>query len=283
MLKIGEFSKVGKVSIRTLRYYDEIGLLKPIYIDDSSGYRGYSVEQLPKLNRIVFLKSIGFSLNEVMELIDDDISIGKMKEMLQKKQIDLENKINMAQINLKQLTERLTIIEEEGTLPKYEVVVKRTAPYTLASHRVIVPHMHQMGIFCYDMYDKLYSELERLSVTPSGPEITFYYNEEYSETDLDMETAIVIPQKYEDIISSSNSILSILKLEAEENVATLLYQGPFDGLDEAVIELLKWIGSSNWKSSGALREVHLSGPAHLDGEVIKDAVVELQIPIIKNK
>jgi len=103
MLKIGDFSKIGKVSIRMLRHYDQIGILKPTCIDNNTGYRSYSIDQLPRLNRIIFLKNIGFSLTEVMELVDEQISIDEMKAMLVKRQKDLENEISMAQINLKQL------------------------------------------------------------------------------------------------------------------------------------------------------------------------------------
>jgi len=75
MLKIGDFSKIAKISIRMLRHYDQIGLLKPAYIDNLTSYRSYSIDQLPRLNRILFLKDIGFSLNEVMNLINEHISI----------------------------------------------------------------------------------------------------------------------------------------------------------------------------------------------------------------
>jgi DNA-binding transcriptional MerR regulator len=113
MLRIGDFSKIAKVSVRMLRYYDQIGLLKPAYIDTNSGYRNYSVDQLSRLNRIIFLKDIGFSLNEVMELVDETISIEEMKGMLLKRKQQLEHEISMAQINLSTVMDRLSSIEKE--------------------------------------------------------------------------------------------------------------------------------------------------------------------------
>jgi len=100
MLRIGDFSKIGRVSIRMLRHYDQIGLLKPACVDSVSGYRSYSVDQLHRLNRIIFLKDIGFSLNEINELIDSNISVNEMKAMLRKRQKNLENEIAIAQLNL---------------------------------------------------------------------------------------------------------------------------------------------------------------------------------------
>jgi DNA-binding transcriptional MerR regulator/effector-binding domain-containing protein len=281
MLKIGDFSKIGKISIRMLRHYDQIGLLKPAYIDNITGYRSYSIDQLPRLNRILFLKDIGFSLSEVMELIDEHISIDEMKDMLVRKQKDLENEIGIAQINLKTVIDRLRTIENEGNIPKYDILIKQTDRYTFASHRTIVPHMNQMNIYCYDMYSKLYKELKRMNITPIGPEITCYYNEEYCETDLDMEVGTVIPLGALDAKNIKESILNLTTIEAEETVATVLYSGPFDGMEQAIIELLKWIGSNSWQIIGALREIHLSGPAHPEGEVVECAIIEFQIPVIK--
>ncbi|MBP2033321.1 DNA-binding transcriptional MerR regulator/effector-binding domain-containing protein [Clostridium algifaecis] len=281
MVRIGDFSKIARVSIRMLRHYDQIGIFKPACIDNLTGYRGYSIEQLPKLNRIIFLKDIGFSLNEVKELIDENISIDEMKEMLLKRQKDLENEISMAQINLKTVMDRLKTIEDERNIPRYDISIKRTDSYTLASHRTIVPHMNQMGIFCYDMYSKLYKELNKMNITPIGPEITFYYNEEYCEADLDMETGILVPHTWLDIKNKNESILMFRNIEAEENMAFLLYSGSFDGIEQAIIELLKWVAVNNWQITGALRELHLSGPAHPDGKVVENAIVELQIPVSK--
>ena len=73
MLRIGEFSQLGQVSVRTLHHYDERGLLKPAEIDNWTGYRFYSVKQLPRLNRILALKDLGFSLDQISRLVDDTL------------------------------------------------------------------------------------------------------------------------------------------------------------------------------------------------------------------
>lgn len=75
LLKIGEFSQLGQVSIRTLRHYDEIDLLHPQLIDEESGYRYYSVKQLEILAQIVLLKDLKFSLKEIKSLIQEDKKI----------------------------------------------------------------------------------------------------------------------------------------------------------------------------------------------------------------
>jgi MerR HTH family regulatory protein len=69
MFSIGEFARLGTVSVRTLRHYDEIGLLRPARVDPDTGYRGYWADQLGQLNRIVALKDLGLSLNQVRLLM----------------------------------------------------------------------------------------------------------------------------------------------------------------------------------------------------------------------
>ncbi|MBP2654757.1 MAG: transcriptional regulator, MerR family [Firmicutes bacterium] len=279
MFRIGDFSKIAKVSIRMLRHYDQIGLLKPAYIEATSGYRSYSINQLPQLNRIIFLKDIGFSLNEISELIDDNISLEEMKRMLLKRQKDLENEISMAQLNLSSVMERLRTIENEREIPLYDITVKSAESYSVAAFRNIVPHVREMCIYCYNMYSKLYEELNKLKISTIGPEITFYYNEEYSETDLDMEVSIVIAGNLVEIDKIKESELTFKKISSQEKVASLIYSGSYEGVEGAIIELLKWIGSNNWEVMGELREIHFSGPAHVDGIVQEHAVIELQIPI----
>lgn len=85
MLKIGEFSRLAFVPVKTLRYYDDIGLLKPVHVDQWTGYRYYSVEQLPRLNRILALKGLGLSLEQIGQLLDDDLPAEQIRGMLRLK------------------------------------------------------------------------------------------------------------------------------------------------------------------------------------------------------
>jgi DNA-binding transcriptional MerR regulator len=71
VLKIGEFARVNQVSIATLRYYDHCGLLKPLALDPETGYRYYSLDQLPRLNRILALKELGFPLEQIAQLLEE--------------------------------------------------------------------------------------------------------------------------------------------------------------------------------------------------------------------
>jgi len=93
MLKIGEFSKLAHVTVKTLRHYSQIGLLKPAHIDHFSGYRYYTLNQLPRLNRILALKESGFSLEEVTRLLDEDMTAVELRSLLLTKKYQLENRL----------------------------------------------------------------------------------------------------------------------------------------------------------------------------------------------
>ena len=125
MLKIGDFSKLSQVSIKALRLYDEMGLLKPISVDRSSGYRFYSASQLPRLNRIIAFKDLGFSLEQITQLLNEEVSPEQIRGMLRLKQADLQQQIEEEQERLMRVAARLKQIGQENVMSDYEVVIKK--------------------------------------------------------------------------------------------------------------------------------------------------------------
>jgi len=264
-----------------LRHYDQIGLLKPVLIDESSGYRSYSIDQLPRLNRIIFLKDMGFSLSEVSNLVDEHLSLDKMKAMMIKRKQDLLSEINEAHLNLNNVSQRLSAIENESKLPDYDIVIKRSEGLRIASTRTIIPSLREMASSCSSMYAFLYSTLKKLNINPLGPELTLYYNQEYSEENLDMEVAVGIKGDQKELSLLDKSALNTSEILPEETVASLLYSGPFEGMELAIVELLKWIALNGWEISGELRELHLMGKAHPEDTCVPKAVIEFQMPVKK--
>ncbi|TLN00286.1 MerR family transcriptional regulator, partial [bacterium] len=114
MLKIGDFSKLARVTVKTLHHYEQMSLLRPAWIDRFTGYRYYSLQQLPRLNRILALKDLGFSLGEVSRLLDRELSAGQLRAMLEEKQFELERRAQAEQRRLEMVAVRLSEIEAEG-------------------------------------------------------------------------------------------------------------------------------------------------------------------------
>ena len=122
MFAIGEFARHGRVSVRMLRHYDAIGLLRPAYVDPTTGYRSYTAGQFADLNRIVALKDLGFGLEQVRTMIADEISPAELRALLTIRRAELESTVAESYARLAQVESRLRGIT--GDLPAADVVIK---------------------------------------------------------------------------------------------------------------------------------------------------------------
>ncbi len=139
MIRIGDFSKLSRVSIKTLRHYDEMGLLKPIEVDRFTGYRYYEFDQLAQLYRILALKDLGFSLEEIGRFLDSDLSVEQMRGMLKLRQAEIRQQVEEEVARLARVELWLREIEQEDSMSKYDVVIKKIEPINVASVRGVVP------------------------------------------------------------------------------------------------------------------------------------------------
>jgi DNA-binding transcriptional MerR regulator len=138
MLRIGEFSLIAQVSGRLLRYYDEIGLLSPEYTDRQTGYRYYSAQRLPRLNRILVLKELGLGLDQIARILSRDTSSEEIRGMLllRKAQITQPMQDDLARLQL--VEARLDQMDAYGETPVPDVVVKAIPPQRyLALHAAV--------------------------------------------------------------------------------------------------------------------------------------------------
>src|SRR6266705_2829808 len=145
VLKIGEFARVGQVSIATLRHYDQCGLLKPAVLDPETSYRYYSLDQLPRLNRILALKELGFPLEQIAQLLEGELSVEQLHGMFILKQTQTQQMIDTEQARLIRIAARLRQIEQEGKMPTYEVLLKQVDALLVASIRDRIPIISERG------------------------------------------------------------------------------------------------------------------------------------------
>ena len=282
MLKIGDFSKLGQVSTRMLRHYDKLGLLKPSQTDQWTGYRYYTIDQLPRLHRIMALKELGLSLEQIAQLLDkgDDLPTERMRGMLLMRQAQLETELQEKHSQLARVEARLQQIEQYGQPSPYEVVVKPLPAQHVASLRQLVPTIAQMDYYCQVMYEQLYAGLKQQGIRSLHSEITLYHNDEYTETELDVETALVVSPKTAGQALLNDHIF-FRELPATDLAAALIFEGSYCDVPAAVLALLTYVGTHGHIVAGPLREFHLSGPAHEGGRVVETAVIELQVPITR--
>ena len=282
MFKIGDFSRLGQVSVRMLRHYDKLGLLTPNQIDQYTGYRYYTVEQLARLNRIVALNDMGLTLQQISHLLGkgQDLPAEQLRGMLRLRQAAIEQELEDKQFQLTRVEARLNQIEQEGTASPYEVVVKAIDGLTVASFRQPVPAISQMGHYCQMMYQQLHVLLDEYDITGTGQELTLYHNEEYVEVDLDVETAVSVEPGMDSRLPA-NAPFSVHQIPAAPLAATVVHEGSYHDVTHAVFALLTWSAQHSYAISGPLRELHLSGPAHVNGRVRESAVIEFQLPLQK--
>ncbi|KAA0279052.1 MAG: MerR family transcriptional regulator, partial [Chloroflexi bacterium] len=125
MLKIGEFSRLSQVTIKTLHHYDELGLIKPAHIDPVTNYRFYTIEQLPRIHRIMALKEMGLSLEQIGIMLERELSTDEMRGMLHFKQAEIQQEMREVQRQLSIVEFRLRMIEAEINFPELDVVIKK--------------------------------------------------------------------------------------------------------------------------------------------------------------
>jgi DNA-binding transcriptional MerR regulator len=283
MFKIGDFSKLGQVSVRTLRHYDELDLLKPAQIDRFTDYRFYSIEQLPRLNRILALKDLGLSLEQIRYLLAENVSAEQLHGMLMLKQAEIEQEVQETQLRLRRVRARLQQIEQEGQVSPYEVILKPGLAQTLVSLRQCVEHVSDMKDYRYAMFRRIYGWLEERHIAPNGPEVVIYHNTEYTEHDINMEIAVSIaPGAAPALAPSHDHGITIVSLPATPQLATVLHHGFLWEVGLAITALYSWIGTNGYTGSGPYREVHIFGSETDIDNAHKPIVLEMQIPIEKS-
>ncbi len=273
MYKIGVFSKMNKITVKTLRYYDEIGLFKPNYVDEVTGYRYYSSSQLPRLHRIIALKNIGFSLNEIIITIDEDTEINNMIVKLKDKQSEIFKIIKKEQKKLEQIKSYLKNLKEEDVKMKYNVILKKLPEVIVASMRTIIPN--------YDAFNQVYPQMgkymEDQKVKCSIPEycFTIYHDGEYKEKDIDVEICEAVTDYGENCEK-----IKFKKIDSVETAACVLHKGPYSTIGMAYGAVMKWIEENNYKVDGLPRESYIDGVWNKENP--EEWLTEIQVPIKAN-
>lgn len=271
LFKIGEFSKLNKIPIKTLRYYDEIGLFKPAKVDAESGYRFYSACQLKRLNKILALRDLGFTLSEIIEIVDSNGTKKVLISMLNSRKTQINACILKQQEQLSKV-ERIIydINEEDFVMLKYDIVVKEIESIKVASIRDAIPS--------YSMQHGLWKELGEYITKNNAkivrPGIMTYYDEGYKESNVDCEAS----EQFIGKLSSSDRV-KIKTLEPVKQMACIVHQGSYEKLNEAYTAIMKWIEDNEYKIVGYNREIYLEGEWSCKNP--EEYITEIQVPISK--
>jgi effector-binding domain-containing protein len=270
MIRIGDFSKLSRVSVKALRYYDEMGLLKPVAVDRFTGYRLYEYSQLSVLNRILALKELGFSLGEIGRLLDDGLTVEQMRGMLKLRETEARAKVREETERLERVEAHLRQIEQENSMSKYDVVIKNVEAVKFASIRDVVPTPPEQGA----MWDELGGYLAMHKVRPSGICFTLYHDEDFKERDWDLEVCEQI-----DAVLTESKRVKVRSLPTM-TMACAIHNGPFTTINEAYNAIGKWLDTNGYRIVGPCREVYLNS-ANNGSQTDPNTVTEIQFPVEK--
>jgi DNA-binding transcriptional MerR regulator len=285
MLKIGDFAWLGQVTVETLRHYDRIGLLRPIQLDRFTGYRYYSLDQLPRLNRILALKDLGLSLEKIGQLLDQEITLGEMRGILELQQTELQEQVQQVQKRLARVAARLKQIEMEGKMSDFAVLLKTVKTQRIASVRETISSWDQdvVGPTFTRMFDEVGEYLSSQGVQAPGPGIALYHHQSpfidsgAEQECLDVESALVI-----DALVPETSRVKVRELPQSE-VAYTVHHGDFSGLPLAKQAIFAWIESNGYHRVGPIREIYLHfAPNHEANFDSPHHITEVQFPIEKD-
>lgn len=278
MFQIGEFSRITRVTVDTLRYYDAIGLLKPVKVDPFTGYRYYSAKQLMSLNRILALKEIGFSLEEIARILQEKLTNDELRGMLKAQLVQAERDEQTAQLRRERILARLNYLKSEDHMPTYEVTLKSVGKLTIAAIRDVVPTIEQMPKRCSEMFDTIERWL-RANGLSVGPSMTIYYNEGFARENIDTECAFIIPEADNAIGTKPEKAIYVRQMEAVPLIAATIVTDDFykkvDGLTPAYQTVAQWIEKNGYQIVGPPRELFYGSPQ--DG----DLTAEVQYPVEK--
>jgi DNA-binding transcriptional MerR regulator len=284
MLKISEFAWLSQVTVETLRHYDRLGLLKPDHLDQFTGYRYYSLAQLPRLNCILALKDLGLSLEEIARMLDQRIKVDEIRGILATQQAELEREIQEATRRLARVEARLKQIEMEGKMPEHEVLLKAVQSQWIASVRQTIPGWDQdvFGPTLTRMFDEVGEHLSRQGVEYVGTGIALYHESHFihlgGQRELaDVEAALPIAGPVPE--SDRVKVRELPRTEA----AFAVHHGSFSGLPLAKQAVFAWIEANGYRRAGPIREVYLHhDPDHQANEDSPRHVTEVQFPVEKD-
>jgi DNA-binding transcriptional MerR regulator len=269
MFSIGDFARLGLVSVRMLRHYDAIGLLRPAHVDPVTGYRSYQAAQLSRLNRIVAIKDLGFTLEQVRAILDEKISTEELHGMVRLRRAQLEAQISADLARLQGVEARLRTIETEGHMRTAEVVVKRVAPLRVAQlkARAASYEGENIGPVIKPLFQEICSRTAAAGVPITGPGLACYVEEEDGSVMVHACLPVAVPPR-------GSYDFEVLDLPAIETAATIIHEGPMEEVGPTFQVLAHWIEENGFRSHGLAREISLHCP-----DDVAEWVTELQMEV----
>ncbi len=266
MLSIGSFSKAANITTKTLRYYDEIGLLRPVYVDSDTGYRYYDVAQLESVLLIGRLKAYDFSLDEIARVLQNPRDSAGLLTAIAHKRARIESMLaNYADV-LKQIDGDIANLERGKHIMSYleQIAVEliTTEPMNVASIREKI-NVKEYGKYISGLFGKIAED----KLTPIGAPMSVYHSAEYTPESYDVEIAVPVRE------TGSGTRVFPSRLCAR---ATL--KGAYTELPSVYAKIREWIEREGYVMAGAWFEIYTTDPAEVPPD---ENITEVYVPVEK--
>lgn len=262
LMPIGTFARAARLSIKSLRRYDESGLLRPAFVDPQSGYRYYRLEQLPRAETIRFLRIVDMPLREIAEALD-----GEDPESLLMTHLDsLERRRDDLDRLTAQLRQR---IDRKEYSMSTEVTIKSTPSILAIAHRTETSYP---GIFD-DIpagFEVVMGFLAEAGVVPIGAPFTVYHRVTDADTRGDIAMCVPVAAGAE-----TNDQTEVVEIPAGV-AASLLHRGGYEDLSDSYGAVASWIHERGHRILGPHREVYLNSPVDT---IESELLTEILFPI----
>ncbi len=271
MIKIGDFARLGHVSVVTLCHYDEIGLLTPVAVDSVTGYRYYAIAQLPRLNRIVALKDLGFSLGQIERVLQGGLTPDQLRGMLMLKQAEVEQHVAVERGRLARIAAQLRRIEREDNMPEYDVALK-TVPSTLvAARRVTIPRNDEAPVYLGAAFTEVSDHVKGQGAKETGPCLAVWHQAAAVRADEEADAAVSIDRP----IPRTDRVTVYALPPVRVASVVHHHQGESDDFTHGHAALLTWIDANGYRIVGPYREVYINH----DQSDATDVATEIQYPV----
>jgi DNA-binding transcriptional MerR regulator len=270
VFRIGEFSRIARVSARLLRFYEEIGLFAPAHADPYTGYRYYKAAQLADLNRIVVLKELGFSLEEVRDIMAAKVGASQLRGMLMVRRSDARRAIAIEAQRLRHLETRIAQLDGAGELSDADVVVRAEPAGRLASLRRTVGSFAEARSMIGELNEKAGALLRRF---PGAQLVAIAHSPAFEHDELDVEFGYRVEGEGQVPLPAA---LRLRELEAVERMACCVRVGLPEEAHLVTARIGRFLEATGDTLAGPGREVFLQPP---DLARMESSVVEMQFPI----
>lgn len=271
MLKIGEFSRLSRISIRMLRHYDEAGILKPQSVDSVTGYRFYAEQQLLHACKIQILRQMGFGVNAIGEFLSHYHDIEAQEAFLQIQREHLMQKQKMLAGQLCLLDSTMEWLRKGGINMGYEVTLKTLPKRYVVSVRDVIPSYSGEGMLWEKLHQEMYAQ--NIEVNMSAMRTTMFYDGEYRESDVDIAVQMTVPSRME-------VKLPLLSEELPEvTYAGVLFRGPYEQITQVTMAIANWVAEQGYAWDGNYFMIYHVSPAETENP--EEYVTEFCCPVKK--